>query len=320
MQKHFDIKTTAQTNRCLGTVKKFAVQFGLSLHESELLAIAISEAVTNSIRYANGAVVELFLSENKKGIVITVEDFGHGIGNLEEALKEGYTSRENSLGLGFSTIKNSVDEFHILKNNDTGFIIRLEKYLDLKEYDIAEFSIKKEGNSFNGDTCIVKHYRGDCSLFGVLDGAGSGFKASQSSEFVKEIILQNYTLALDDLLNLCHEKLFMSDFTRAVEVVLVRITPDSLEYITLGSTFIKSFPSYPFQTQRGSLGLSMNRSLKVINIDLEKHFCLSLCSDGIDNTFNLYSLYKDFSAQELSAQIFNNYNLDDDSSIILIKR
>ncbi len=320
MQEYFEIKTTTETNRCVEVVKTFAMQFGFSSHESELLAIAISEAVTNSIRYANGAVVELYLSENKKGIIVTVEDFGHGVSNLEEAMKEGFTSRENSLGLGFSTIKNSVDEFHILKNNDTGFIIRLEKYLDETEYDVAEFSVKKEGNSFNGDTCLIKHYRGDCSLFGVLDGAGSGFKASQSSQFVKEIILQNYTLALDDLLRLCHEKLFVSDFTRAVEVVLVRITHDNLEYIILGSTFVKSFPSYPLQTQRGSLGLSMKKSLKVTKIDLAEHFCFSLCSDGIDNAFNLYSLYSDFSAQELAAQIFNNYNTDDDSSIIIIKR
>ena len=181
MQEEFDIKTTAEANKCLGIVKKLAVHFGFSLHESELLAIAISEAITNSIRYADGAVVKVSLSENKKGIVVIVEDFGKGIDNLEKAMQENYTSRDNSLGLGFSTIKNSVDDSHILKNDATGFMMQLEKYINIPEYDIAEFSVKKETESFDGDTCLVKHYRGDCSLFGVFDGAGSGFKAYESS-------------------------------------------------------------------------------------------------------------------------------------------
>ena len=320
MQKKFHIKTTAEANRCIGVVKKIAMHFGFSLHESELLAIAISEAVTNSIRYADGAFVKVSLSKNKKGIIVTVEDSGKGISNLKEAMQENYTSRENSLGLGFSTIKNSVDEFHILKNDATGFIIRLEKYLNIPEYDIAEVSIKKEAESFNGDTCLVKHYRGDCTLFGVIDGAGSGFKAYKSSEFIKLLILENYTLALDDLLRLCHKKLLSSNLSRAVELVLVRITPNGLEYIILGNTFIKSFPSHPFQSQSASLGLSLPETLKVTHIDLEKHFCLSLCSDGIDNSFKLYNFYGDISAQELATEIFNNYNIDDDSSIIVIKR
>ena len=320
MQEQFHIKTTTETNKCVGVVKKFAQHFGFSCHESELLAIGISEAVTNSIRYADGAVVSVSLSDNKKGIIVTVEDFGKGIKNLEEAMQEKYTSRENSLGLGFSTIKNSVDEFYIVKNDATGFMIRLEKYLNIPKYDIAEVSVKKESESFDGDTCLSKHYRGDCSLFGVLDGAGSGFKASQSSEFIKELILENYTLALDDLLKLCHNKLVNSQLSRAVELVLIRITPDGLEYIILGNTFVKSFPSHPFQSQRGSVGLSLPESLRVIHIDIEEAFCLSLCSDGIDNSFNLYNLYSDFSAQELATEIFNNYNLDDDSSIIVVKR
>jgi len=320
MQKKFFIKTTVEVNKSIDVIKKFAMHFGFSRHESELLAIAISEAVTNSIRYADGAEVEVHVSENKKGIIVIIEDFGSGIQNLEEAMQENYTSRENSLGLGFTTIKNSVDEFHILKNDTTGFIIRLEKYLNIPDYDIGEVSVKKENESFDGDTCIIKHYHGDCSLFGVLDGAGSGFKAYESSEFIKELILQNYTLCLDDLVNLCHEKLLASKFSRAVELVLVRITPNGLEYIMLGNTFIKSFPSHPFQSQNGSLGLSIPDSLKVSHINLEKHFCLSLFSDGIDNSFNLYNLYNNISAKKLAVKIFNNYNIDDDSSIIVIKR
>ncbi len=320
MLEQFHVSSSPEVRKCVAVVKRFAQKFGFSTHESELLALAISEAGINAIRYADGAAIEVSVTPNKKGISVTVEDSGKGIQNLEESMQEGYTTQENSLGLGFSTIKRSVDEFKIIKNDATGFIIRVQIYLNSPDYDFSELSIKKEGEAFDGDKCLIKHYRGDYSLFGVLDGAGSGFKAHQSSEAVKEIILENYTLALDDLVMLCHKKLKELPLSRGVEIALVRLSPEGLEYLTVGSTFIKSFPHKPFISHRGSLGLSMKGSFSVGHIELEENFCLCLCSDGIDNSFELYETYKEYSAHEFAVALLNSYNTDDDSSIIVIKR
>ncbi len=320
MLEHFHVASAEEVRQCVDIVKKFAQKFGFSDHESELLALAISEAGINAVRYADGAEIEVSTTSNKKGISITVTDRGKGIQNLEESMQEGYTTQENSLGLGFSTIKRSVDELKIIKNDATGFSIRVQKYLNSPDYDCSELSIKKEGESFDGDKCLIKHYRGDCSLFAVLDGAGSGLKAHQASEFIKEVILENYTLALDDLVRLCHEKLCASPLSRGVEIVLVRISPEGLEYLTLGSTFIKSYPHHSFVSYRGSLGLSIKGSLLVNHIELEENFCLCLCSDGIDNSFELYETYKGYTAHKFAVALLNNYNIDDDSSVVVVKR
>ena len=320
MIEQFHISSSGEVRKCVAIVKRFAQKFGFSNHESELLALAVSEAGINAVRYADGAEIEVSTTSNKKGISIAIEDRGKGIQNLEESMQEGYTTQENSLGLGFSTMKHSVDELKIIKNDTTGFSIRIQKYLNSPDYDCSELSIKKEGESFDGDKCLIKHYRGDCSLFAVLDGAGSGLKAHQASEFIKEVILENYTLALDDLVMLCHKKLRESPLCRGVEIVLVRISPKGLEYLTIGSTFIKSYPHHSFISHRGSLGLSMKGSFTVGHVALEEDFCLCLCSDGIDNSFELYELYKEHTAHEFAVALLNNYNIDDDSSVIVIKR
>ncbi len=320
MLEQFHVSSSQEVRECVAVVKRFAKKFGFSNHESELLALAVSEAGINAIRYADGAEIKVSVTPNKKGISVTVEDRGEGIENLEKSMQEGYTTQENSLGLGFSTIKRSVDEFKILKNDATGFSIRVQIYLNSPDYDSSELSIKKEGESFDGDKCLIKHYRGDCSLFAVLDGAGSGLKAQQASEEVKEIILENYTLDLDDLVMLCHEKLKESPLSRAVEIVLLRLSPKGLEYLIVGSTFIKSYPHHSFISHRGSLGLSMKGSFSVGHIELEENFCLCLCSDGIENSFELYELYKEYTAHEFAVALLNSYNIDDDSSLIVIKR
>jgi len=207
MPSTFILTAKSEVVECVKVVQNFALDFGLSQHQSELFSLAVSEASVNAIRYANGAEVYVDYTANKKGIEVRIEDNGKGIANLEKSFEEGCSTSESSLGIGLGAMKRSVDNLIIEKNDTTGLCLLLQVFLNTPEYDSASVSVKKDGEEFNGDNCLIHHYDGDSSLFAVLDGAGSGFPAYKASEFIYNLLISNASLDLDELLALCHGRL-----------------------------------------------------------------------------------------------------------------
>ena len=320
MPSQFTIENTKDLLVCIRSIRLFALDFGMSNFDSTLLSNAASEAGANAIRYANGANITVNYTQNLKGIEAHVKDNGNGIDDLAKCMKDGYSSQRDSLGLGFGAMKRSVDNLYIKSNDQNGTYIILTKYINNPPYQCAEICKSKVGEDFNGDGSIIKHYDGDNTLLAVLDGAGCGFKAYQSIELVKQFILQNYRLDLDAIIHQAHRLLQHSEYTRSVELALLRITPQGIEYLILGNAFIKSFPYLTFVPQQGSLGIVIPEILRVNKHILEDEFCIMLCTDGIDRIFNLYNSYSEFTALEAATLIFNSYNVDDDSTIIVTKK
>ena len=320
MSANFNIQNIHDVHECSKAIRHFAIDFGLANFESSLLSSAVSEATTNAVRYANSCTVIVDYTQNKKGIKVLIEDDGAGIENIKLAMIDGYSSLSSSLGLGFGAINRSVDKFTINKSDSTGTSITLEKYLNKAVFDISKVSLAKDGESFNGDDCFIQHYDGDKSFLAILDGAGSGFNAYESSQFVKDFLAKNYELALDELVYKAHDKLIKSGLSRAVELSLMRILPNKIEYISLGNTFIKSFPYISLSSYDGSLGLNLPKKIIVNKFDIPNNFCIVMATDGIEINLecNLND-YNDISAYQIAIDLFNRYNVDDDSSLIIIK-
>lgn len=95
-------------------VKEMATKIGLGLVNQTKLITAASELVRNMLRYADGgkASVQIVSELSKKGIRLIFEDKGPGIPDINQAMKEGYSST-GSLGLGLSGAKKLVNEFSI---------------------------------------------------------------------------------------------------------------------------------------------------------------------------------------------------------------
>lgn len=102
------------------SVASFISQLDPTLEEINDVKTAVSEAVTNSIIHGynndeNGVVSIETIIKNKE-IIITIEDNGEGIKNIEEAREPLYTSKpelERS-GMGFTvmeTFMNSIEVF-----------------------------------------------------------------------------------------------------------------------------------------------------------------------------------------------------------------
>jgi serine/threonine-protein kinase RsbT len=96
------------------TVRSHAVAIGLSLVDQTKLVTAASELARNTVIHGGGgtAKLEVIQEANRRGIRLTFEDHGPGIRDVEQALKDGY-STGNGLGLGLGGARRLTNEFAI---------------------------------------------------------------------------------------------------------------------------------------------------------------------------------------------------------------
>ncbi|MCW2249327.1 serine/threonine-protein kinase RsbT [Azospirillum fermentarium] len=95
-------------------VRTRAVEIGLGLVDQTKIVTATSELARNALEYGGGgtARVEVLVMGPRKGLRITFEDQGPGIPDIEQAMKDGFTTG-GGLGHGLGGAKRLVEEFSI---------------------------------------------------------------------------------------------------------------------------------------------------------------------------------------------------------------
>lgn len=95
-------------------VRQWAIELRFSLVDQTKLVTAASELARNALEHGKGGVMILESLANgaKSGLRLTFEDHGPGIPDIEQALKDGFTSG-SGLGLGLGGSKRLVNEFSI---------------------------------------------------------------------------------------------------------------------------------------------------------------------------------------------------------------
>ena len=95
-------------------VREKAVSLGLSLIDQTKVVTAASELGRNAIIYGGGGHVEMdeVHDGGRRGLRLAFVDTGPGIADLEQALRDGYTSG-SGLGLGLGGARRLSDQFAI---------------------------------------------------------------------------------------------------------------------------------------------------------------------------------------------------------------
>lgn len=95
-------------------VRQWAIELRFSLVDQTKLVTAASELARNTLDYGLGGemTIEVVAAGAKSGLRLTFEDHGPGIPNIEQALKDGYTSG-SGMGLGLGGSRRLVNEFAI---------------------------------------------------------------------------------------------------------------------------------------------------------------------------------------------------------------
>jgi serine/threonine-protein kinase RsbT len=91
-----------------------AQRVGFSLLETTKLVTAASELARNTLEHGGGgyALLEICAEGARRGVRMQFIDDGPGIPDIEQALRDGYTTGKG-LGLGLGGSRRLVNEFHI---------------------------------------------------------------------------------------------------------------------------------------------------------------------------------------------------------------
>jgi serine/threonine-protein kinase RsbT len=110
-------------------VRRFAIEAGLGLVDQTKIVTAASELARNTLDYGKGghAIMDVVQSGARRGVRIVFEDQGPGIADIEQALKDGYSSGKG-MGLGLGGSRRLCDEFAIVSELGKGTRVTVARW------------------------------------------------------------------------------------------------------------------------------------------------------------------------------------------------
>lgn len=114
-------------------VASFVTQLEPTMEDIDDIKTAVSEAVTNCIVHGYGSdekgkiVIECTLKENKA--IISVEDFGRGIEDVQQAMEPLFTTQpeEERSGMGFTVMETFMDGIKVTSQVGKGTKVVMTK-------------------------------------------------------------------------------------------------------------------------------------------------------------------------------------------------
>ena len=110
-------------------VRELSSELGFSLVDQTKLITAASELARNTIVHGGGGAMQLqtLRVDRRVGISLTFVDQGPGIRDIEQALRDGYTTG-GGLGLGLGGARRLSNEFEIQSTPGQGTTVRIVRW------------------------------------------------------------------------------------------------------------------------------------------------------------------------------------------------
>jgi serine/threonine-protein kinase RsbT len=126
---HLEIRLSDDVVRVRQQARTLAVAAGLSLVDQTKIITAASELARNTLDYGGGGEVRMEVVEEagRRGLRIVFEDHGPGIADVEQAMRDGFTSG-SGLGLGLGGAKRLSNEFKIETTPGLGTKITIARW------------------------------------------------------------------------------------------------------------------------------------------------------------------------------------------------
>jgi serine/threonine-protein kinase RsbT len=108
------IAADADVVRIRQAVREWSVAQGFGLVDQTKIVTAASELARNTLRYGNGGTLRLEAVEDagRRGLRLTFADQGPGIADIDQALRDGFTTGDG-LGLGLGGARRLMSDFAI---------------------------------------------------------------------------------------------------------------------------------------------------------------------------------------------------------------
>jgi serine/threonine-protein kinase RsbT len=109
--------------------RELAERLGFTRTDLTFIATAISEVARNITSYAGQGEIlfRIVNGDGRRGIIMEARDDGPGIGDLERALEDGYSTADG-MGLGLPGARRLMDEFEVRSEAGTGTTVTMCKW------------------------------------------------------------------------------------------------------------------------------------------------------------------------------------------------
>lgn len=123
------IRASEDIVRVRQEVRAGAIAAGLGLVDQTKIVTAASELARNTLDYGKGgeARLEVLQEPGRRGLRIVFEDRGPGIADVEQALKDGFTTGKG-MGLGLGGARRLCNEFSIVSEPGQGTRITIARW------------------------------------------------------------------------------------------------------------------------------------------------------------------------------------------------
>jgi len=319
----FDIRTEQDLPQLMQCIREDGRSYGFARLDIEQFVLGVSEIGTNTVRHGGGG--EATFSILKKGGVMRVvfDDNGPGISNIGQAKIEGFSTINNSLGIGLVVAQRSVDYLSIDSTPDSGTSITLEKHRPISPevVDYGLVSIADAKYDFNGDQYLIKEYGGDSLLIGMIDGPGQGYDAYSIATSCKTYIEEHYLDPIDKILRDLDLMMNESRDIVGVTASIMRVTPGKMTYKGYGDThayLVKDGVYHALINQGGRLGNLKKYRPGVGEFVFDKKLQVILCTDGISVLPKRQALRG--TAQQVANVLFDDHHKPHgDASVLSVK-
>ncbi len=318
--RNWDIKNNSDNIFAKVELKNFCKYN--KIENLDFYLFALMELTTNLLKYAGGG--NIWLLQSAQYYCLASIDNGCGIEDLDKAKQKGFTTANNSLGLGlFQLEQNSnyiIEIFTITNTKQSGTVVLVQpKQIN---NNIIYLSKPYMDLEYNGDYFISK---GRFSIFG--DVSGHGLKAQKSALSIQKYFIDNFISCnnVDEFLKDLHHKI-KEEKKRSSVLCLLEINKKHIQLCGIGNLglWIMEQNKYQYHSFKdGIVGEAFHESeKKEIKLDINQK--LILATDGFEprkmNNF-LDILPNNLSANMIAVCLMHFIsNIMDDSSILIIEQ
>ena len=123
------VRTSEDVVTVRTSVRKLAAELRFGIVDQTKIVTAASEIARNTIDHGHGGNLRMDVLNNgpKKGLRLIFADQGPGIRDLEQAMKDGFTSG-GGMGLGLGGTRRLMDEFNIASKLNEGTTVTITKW------------------------------------------------------------------------------------------------------------------------------------------------------------------------------------------------
>ena len=128
-REELPLKTSNDVVIARQRVRQLAVELRFSLVDQTKMVTAASELARNALDHGKGGTmtIEVLTQGIRSGIRLVFEDQGPGIADVEQALKDGFTTG-SGMGLGLGGSKRLVNDFSIESHVGKGTRITVARW------------------------------------------------------------------------------------------------------------------------------------------------------------------------------------------------